>query len=281
MTIGFIGQGYIGKNYADDFENRGYDVIRYAIEEPYNSNGAKIKNCDIVFIAVPTPTTPKGFDSSIVESVLSFIGDGATAVIKSTILPGTTKRLQEEHKRINILYSPEFLSEVTAVEEAVHPFSNIVGIPFESDQYRSKAQQVLDVLPNASFSQICSSTEAEIIKYTHNISAYVHVVIFNMVYDLTCAMGYGWANIGKAIQADSLISNRYANPVHKSGRGAGGHCFIKDFSAFKEFYEKVAHDTYGSTILEAVEKKNIQLLAESKKDLDLLEGVYGRAKFSE
>ncbi len=36
--IGFIGQGFIGKNYADDFENRGYTVIRYALEEQYIDN---------------------------------------------------------------------------------------------------------------------------------------------------------------------------------------------------------------------------------------------------
>ena len=56
--IGFIGQGFIGKNYADDFERRGFEVIRYALEEPYRANKEKIRECDIVFIAVPTPTTP-------------------------------------------------------------------------------------------------------------------------------------------------------------------------------------------------------------------------------
>ena len=50
--IGFIGQGYIGKNYADDFENRGFNVIRYALEEPHYKNDEHIEDCGIVFIAV-------------------------------------------------------------------------------------------------------------------------------------------------------------------------------------------------------------------------------------
>ena len=58
--IGFIGQGWIGKNYANDFEARGYATVRYALEEPYKANEDKIKDCDIVFIAVPTPSTPTG-----------------------------------------------------------------------------------------------------------------------------------------------------------------------------------------------------------------------------
>ena len=49
-NIGFIGQGFIGKSYADDMERRGYTTVRYALEEPYKNNKEKIKECDIVFI---------------------------------------------------------------------------------------------------------------------------------------------------------------------------------------------------------------------------------------
>ena len=41
--IGFIGQGYIGKNYANDFEKRGYNIVRYALEQPYITNNEKIQ----------------------------------------------------------------------------------------------------------------------------------------------------------------------------------------------------------------------------------------------
>ena len=41
--IGFIGQGWIGKNYADDFENWGYNIIRYALEKPYVKIKKKLK----------------------------------------------------------------------------------------------------------------------------------------------------------------------------------------------------------------------------------------------
>src|SRR3989338_6825777 len=84
--IGFIGQGWIGKNYANDFEKRGLKTVRYALEVPYAQNKEKIKECGIVFVAVPTPTTPKGFDASIVESALGLVGKGKIAVLKSTIL---------------------------------------------------------------------------------------------------------------------------------------------------------------------------------------------------
>src|SRR3954471_23712225 len=95
-TIGFVGHGYVGKNYADNFAARGFPVIRYSLEEPYVANKDKIKQSDIVIIAVPTPTTPKGFDASIIEEALPLLKAGAVALIKSTVTPGTTRRLQKK-----------------------------------------------------------------------------------------------------------------------------------------------------------------------------------------
>ncbi|TSD00351.1 MAG: UDP-glucose/GDP-mannose dehydrogenase dimerization [Parcubacteria group bacterium Greene1014_15] len=117
--IGFIGQGWIGKNYANDFEQRGFSVVRYAKEPEYAGTRKDIATCDIVFIAVPTPTTEAGFDDSIVRAVLPLIGKGKTAVIKSTILPGTTESIQKQFPDVFVFHSPEFLTEATAVPNGI------------------------------------------------------------------------------------------------------------------------------------------------------------------
>ena len=120
-----------------------------------------------------------------------------------------------------------------------------------------------------------SSTEAEIIKYAHNGSGYVQIIFFNLMYDLAQRLGAEWSVVEEALQQDPFISNRYARPIHKSGRGAGGHCFIKDFSALRGLYEKMIEDPAGIATLTALESKNINLLKASGKDLALLKGVYG------
>lgn len=273
--IGFIGQGFIGKNYADDFERRGYTVVRYALEEPHVQNGHKIKDCDIVFIAVPTPTTPEGFDDSIVRNAISLAGEGKTVVIKSTIVPGTTKTFQAQYPAHIIFYSPEFLSEATAAHDAANPFSNIVGFAKDDALYREAAGRVHAVLPPAPFSLICDSTEAELIKYAHNGNGVVSIIFFNLMYELARKFNTDWSTIEKALQADPFIANRYAKPVHKTGRGAGGHCFIKDFAALRGLYGVEVGDPQGVAALVSFEKKNIALLKESGKDIDLLQGVYG------
>jgi UDP-glucose 6-dehydrogenase len=95
--------------------------------------------------------------------------------------------------------------------------------------------------------------------------------------DLAKSFGADWKNIHPAVIADPLISSRYSNPVHKSGRGAGGACFIKDFAAFAKLYKQTVGKKEGVDFLKAAEKKNIMLLVGTNKDMDLLEGVYGKS----
>lgn len=275
MKIGFIGQGWIGKNYADNFEERGYEVVRYAKEEPYDLNKETIALCDVVFIAVPTPTTTQGFDDSIVRMVVSLVGAGKTAVIKSTILPGTTESIQKENPNIVVLHSPEFLVEATVVHDVANPSRNIIGVPFFNERYRRAADQVMELLPRAPYENICTARESELIKYGANAFLYTKVVFMNMLYDLALKEGGSWEAVRDGVASDARIGSSHMNPVHKTGRGAGGHCFIKDFAAFREEYERVVGDKLGGNLLRSFEAKNNDLLISSKKDIKLLEETYG------
>jgi UDP-glucose 6-dehydrogenase len=274
--IGFIGQGWIGKAYADNFEERDYDVVRYSLEKPWVKNKEKIKDCDIVFIAVWTPTTPKGFDISVVESVLPLVGKGKIAVLKSTILPGTTEMLQKKFPHAILLYSPEFLNVSSHVHDATHPFANVVGMSEVDAKHYLAAERVMKILPKAPYSSICKSSEAEIFKYSHNTAGYAQVLVYNAMYDMAQRFGAEWDTIQKALEADPMISKWYIKPVHKGGRGAGGTCYIKDIAALRSHFKKhLPHDKLVARMFEAMEAKNIELLTSTGKSLDLLRDVYG------
>ncbi len=275
MRVGFIGQGWIGKHYADDFVTRGIAVVRYSLDPQHIHNRDDIATCDIVFIAVPTPTTPDGFNVNPVRDVLSLVGKGKIAVIKSTISPGMTEQLQHEFPNIFVTHSPEFLVEATAAYNAAHPDRNIIGIPQMNAEYEEKARLILSVLPRAPFETIMFSRDAELVKYAGNCFLYTKIMYMNLLYDLAKRMGGDWDRIKEAFTNDPRIGTSHTEPIHKTGRGAGGHCFIKDFEVFRNMYEKLTHDETGTDILKALAYKNIQLLTESGKDLDLLAGVYG------
>jgi UDPglucose 6-dehydrogenase len=276
VKVGFIGQGWIGKHYADDFENRGLDVVRYSLEEPHVSNKEKIAACDIVFVAVPTPTTPDGFDVSRVQNVLPLIRPGATAVIKSTIVPGTTEALQLEYPGIFVLHSPEFLAESTAAYDASHPNRNIVGIPQETEEFVRRANEVLAVLPRAPFERVMRARDAELVKYAGNCFLYTKVLFMNLLFDVVESEGASFDTVREALVADPRIGASHTRPVHQGGRGAGGDCFIKDFEVFRRMYAKLG-DEKGNAVLEALIQKNLELLLLSGKDSLLLRGVYGPA----
>jgi UDPglucose 6-dehydrogenase len=284
MTIGFIGQGFIGKSYADDFEQRGYPVVRYSLEPQHAGNRETIAVCDVVFIAVPTPTTPgKGGDDSLVRRVLSLVGEGKIAVIKSTVLPGATESIQAEHPTKIVLHSPEFLVESTAAYDAAHPTRTIVGMPQDTLVHRDAATLLISILPKAPFELVCSSRESELIKYTSNCYLFTKVVFANIFYDIAKSFDADWEKVMAGVGADPRIGPSHLKVADASkhpgamvGRGAGGHCLPKDFAALRAVYERLASaDKSDVAVLRALEQKNTELLAESGKDLDLLQGVYG------
>jgi nucleotide sugar dehydrogenase len=284
--IGFIGQGWIGKNYADNFEERGYDVVRYALEEPYIRNQKVIKECSVVFVAVPTPTTVDGFKVDAVLSALKSVGDGSTVVIKSTMKPGSTRQLQDQFPHLSIFHSPEFLREKHAREDAAKPKRNIVGVTSNDGVTMAKAKMVLEMLPTAPYNKIMTVEEAELVKYAGNCFLYKKILFMNLLYDLSKELGIDWETVREGLIHDERIGDSHTEPIHQSGhlneaptkevRGAGGHCFIKDFEALKELYRDNLGEDEGYQFLEKSSKYNERLLRSTGKDLDILEEVYGQ-----
>lgn len=273
--IGFIGQGWIGRHYADEFESRMYNVVRYSLEEPYVQNKSLIQECDVVFIAVPTPTNEDGFDESVVRDALTCVALGATAVIKSTLIPGTTEKLQAEFPDVFVVHSPEFLVEKTAAHDAAKPHRNIIGIPIDTPLYREKAVSILRILPTAPYQKVMLARDAEMVKYAGNCFLYTKVMFMNVLFNLAKSTSCNWDVLHEALVNDPRIGESHTQPVHSSGRGAGGHCLIKDFEALRLIYKSVANDPYGDNFLKSMAALNIKLLTDTQKDLDLLSGVYG------
>jgi UDPglucose 6-dehydrogenase len=280
LLIGFIGQGFIGKNMADDFAARGHKIVRYD-NESYRANKDLIKTCDFVFIAVPTPSTPQGFDGRILREVIKLVGDGKTAIIKSTIKIGMTEELQKKYPKKYILHSPEFLREKSAVSDTKFPPRNIIGYTKKS---KIKAAAVLKLLPKAPHNFLVNSREAELVKYMGNNFLFLKVIFGNIAYNLARNTKIDYQVVADIVGHDSRIGhghlavNHSSGHTEKEGRGAGGHCFIKDMATFVEMFRESSsnsrQDKIALDLMKAVVKFNNQLLLDTKKDLDLLSGVY-------
>lgn len=101
-----------------------------------------------------------------------------------------------------------------------------------------------------------------------------------MIYDLCQKMDIDYNLVKRAVSADPRIGPSHLQISHKKGRGAAGHCLLKDFSAFLDFYKKVLpKDKYTRQALKYFQDKNLNLLISTKKDLDIVKEVFGKIKF--
>ena len=132
------------------------------------------------------------------------------------------------------------------------------------------------IIPESEHSYIVPSDAAELFKYVHNIHGYMRVVFANMLHDLGASLGVAWPHVEQVMNIDPMMSPYYNSPVHKSGRGAGGNCFVKDMVAFSELYRKaLPNDSLGNAVIRAIELKNLELLRATNKSQDLVQEVYG------
>ncbi len=270
MSISVIGQGWVGKNLSDNLEARGYEVIRYSLEEPYMDNKDKVRESMITFVCVPTPTNTDGFFYQIVDSVIPLCGK--VVVIRSTLKPTTTDFLQEKHKDKIIMHAPEFLREASAREDTERPQRNIIGIT--NPDHAEMAKKVLDILPKAPFEKITTAKNAELVKYAGNAFLTMKVLFANLVYDICQVKDIDYGTVKQCISADERIGSSHLNPMH-GGRGASGDCLLKDFEGFKQLYEETGN-TGGFYALQSLIRYNIGLLSGTDKDFKNLSAVYGK-----
>ena len=119
MKLGIIGNGFVGNAIAHAFipcmEVKIFDKDP---EKSFNTLEEVVNDSDVVFISVPTPMRSDGtIDLSIVESVFEAIqsckkhSSKTVFVLKSTVVPGTTRGLKRKYPNLQIIFNPEFLTE--------------------------------------------------------------------------------------------------------------------------------------------------------------------------
>lgn len=232
--VGIIGNGFVGESQAFAFsptaEVRIYDV------DPLKSLNTleEIYECDFVFVCVPTPMKKDGTqDLSYVEKVFEEAQFGPIYILKSTVLPGTTKELNEKYHNLAIVFSPEFLTERTAKLDMLTQARIILGgEKWMTEKVRSLFEQRF---MNRTFIET-DSTTAELVKYMNNTFFATKVSIMNE-FKLVCdKIGANWNDAMYGFSSDHRIGDSHLHVPGPDGKlGYGGTCFPKDVNAFIQF----------------------------------------------
>ncbi len=274
MKIGIIGQGYVGTALKEGFQDF-YQVETYDKYDLGKSTHSKISDIvelsDVIFVCVPTPMRQDGSCyTGIVEEVIREINENANGqivVIKSTVPPGTTDRINEEYTHTTTIFNPEFLTEANFIQD----FKNQSRIILGGDRKgTNKVRQIYSrIFPNATIVKTGSNT-AEMVKYFTNCFLATKVSFANEMYNICQQLDLDYDKVVEyATYDERLGKSHWAVPGPDGDFGYGGHCLPKDLSAIVSEFE-----TYG--LLEAVEQVNDQV----REDRDW-EHMVGRAVLEE
>lgn len=237
------------------FEKAGRTHFLY---DPYKKLGSKgeVNKADVVFVSVPTPYKVKegGFDLSYVKETCEFLDDGKVVVIKSTVVPGTTQKLQDEYPNLKFLFNPEFLTELTADQDMNYPDRQIIGHTKES---YNVAGHVMRLLPLAPYERIMPATAAETVKYFGNTWFSTKVVFANQMYDLCEKLGIDYDIVKEAAAGDKRIGPSHLEIFHKDYRGYGGKCLPKDIRALIQLAESLGVELKLHKTVEEINNKMI------------------------
>lgn len=237
IKIGIIGVGMVGGCLQRYFQQvRSIDTFLYDKGKDLGSP-EEVNKAKIVFIAVPTPFKENegGFDLSNVKEACELLDGEKIVVIKSTVVPGTTKKLQEQYPQHYFLFNPEFLVERRAYEDFTHPDRQIIGY---TDKSKNAADAVLWTLPEAPVNKKIDSTAAELVKYFANTFLATKVIFANQIYNLCKELGSNYREVLEMTTADKRIGKTHFNVFQGGERGYNGKCLPKDMKALIQFADR-------------------------------------------
>ena len=276
-NIGVVGNGFVGSavqfgfspSTGCDYEVRVYDKDPSksvdSIEETVNES-------EFIFLSVPTPSNKDGsMNLDIVEQALQDISDvnkyqGNIVLLRSTVTPGTTRKLQDKYPNLRIVFNPEFLTE----QNAKYDFINQARIIIGGDEVYSKQVGDLYRLRFGESQPIIETNweTAELIKYMSNCFLTTKISFMNEMYQIAEKCGVDWGVALDGFFRDGRVGHSHMNVPGPDGKfGFGGSCFPKDIQALIHFGESLG---LNMSTLKGTWKTNLEVRPE--RDWEDLKG---------
>ena len=204
-----------------------------------------VKNSDIIFICVGTPTKKNGSSAdlsqiySVAKQISTSINKFKIIITKSTV-PVTTgdeieKILSKKNnkKKFAVVSNPEFLREGEAIRDFTYPDRIVIG---SNDKKSNRIMKTLYIPLISKGSQYVHTSRraAELIKYASNSFLATKITFINEIANLCEKTGINVEDISIGMGLDKRIGGRFL----RAGPAYGGSCFPKDTKAITSTADK-------------------------------------------
>ena len=218
-TVGIIGNGFVGEAQAFAF-SASADVKIYDINPLRSTHSlGEVLDQEFVFVCLPTPMRPDGTqDITFIEKFFDsvFTNENQIFIIKSTVLPGTTKGLSEKFG-FDIVFSPEFLTERSSKIDMLTQARIILG--GEPKLTKRVKELFAERFANKHIIETDSVT-AEYVKYMNNCFLATKVSIMNEFKRLGDVIGVDWERALYGFASDGRIGDSHLQVPGPDGRHA-------------------------------------------------------------
>tara|TARA_Y100001936_G_scaffold127205_1_gene124560 strand:+ start:131 stop:1264 length:1134 start_codon:yes stop_codon:yes gene_type:complete len=279
MKIGVIGAGRLGICLALLMAEAGYEILASDVREDYvhslrnkaikttepavqellersdnidftTDNNRVIKECEIIFTLVATPSLSDGsYDVSAVDDVVSDFQKygwnnmdslvGKSLVVGCTTNPGDCDVFQDKLSEVgmDVYYNPEFIAQGSIVCDLRFADMVLIG---GNGHHASELEKIYEGIQNGYRSptiHFMSAKAAELTKIAVNCFLTTKISYANMIGQVLSLSGMSdeIGTVLDAIGSDARIGKKYLG----FGFGFGGPCFPRDNRAFAAYAQQI------------------------------------------
>jgi len=226
-------KGIVGSATYELFRRLGYSVTG-------SDKGEVVARADIYFVCVP--------EDAVEEVVQGLANPSDLIVIRSSVIPGTCRRLMNLCEDWHICHNPEFLREAVAIQDEFSPDRIVIG------QCCPEHGGLLKVLyePLRRPIVLTDPTTSELVKLASNVHLSCLISYWNTIEEIAKRVGISGHEVGMIASLDPRISPYGSRLHHKFS----GRCLPKDTRQLISLSQSLGYDP---VLLRAVEEVNNSL----------------------
>lgn len=234
-----------------------------------------VQESDVVFICVGTPSLPSGeanleYVEQVAQDIALAMNGYKIVVTKSTVPVGTNDKIKKIISQLSphpfdIVSTPEFLREGSAVKDTLHPDRVIIGTESE----RAAATMVELHKPLTEEIMVTEVRSAEMIKYASNAFLATKISFINEIANICEKVGADVTHVAQGMGYDKRIGSSFL----QAGIGYGGSCFPKDTHALIQIAGNVDYEfKLLKSVVEVNNDQRFNIISKLNHSLGNLQG---------